>query len=51
MKVKRESYDNAGIVYQLEWKECNVSYIGESGRCLKGRIKGNKEDVMWKNDK
>ena len=51
MKDKRENQDKAGIVYQLECKDCNASYIGESGRCLKDRIKEHKKDVTKKNDK
>ena len=32
-------------------KDCNASYIGESGRCLKDRIQEHKKEVTMKNDK
>ena len=38
-KDKEEDLNKAGVVYKVDCKECDASYIGQTGRHLKERIK------------
>ena len=42
LKDKTEIEDQSGVVYQLSCKDCNASYIGESGRKLGKRLSEHK---------
>ena len=41
-KDKDTDLDKAGVVYQVECDECEASYIGQTGRHLRERIKEHK---------
>ena len=41
-KDKDADLDKAGVVYQVDCKECDASYIGQTGRHLRERLKEHK---------
>ena len=45
LKDKTEIEDQSGVVYQLSCKDCNASYIGESGRKLGKRLSEHKSSA------
>ena len=48
LKDKREAYENSGIVYEIKCLDCSATYIGETGRELKLRIKEHQENSRKK---
>ena len=42
-KDKGDKLEQAGVVYQIDCKECEASYIGQTGRHLKERLKEHKK--------
>ena len=48
LKDKREAYENSGIVYEIKCLDCSASYLGETGRELKLRIKEHQENSRKK---
>ena len=45
LKDKTEIEDQSGVVYQLSCKDCNASYIGESGTKLGKRLSEHKSSA------
>ena len=37
-KDKVDSTEKKGVVYRLNCAECDVTYIGQTGQCLKSRM-------------
>ena len=46
LKDKREAYENSGIVYEIKCLDCSASYVGETGRELKLKIKEHQENCL-----
>ena len=45
IKDRRETLDQANVVYKLECSDCNACYVGETGRLLKERKLEHQKDV------
>ena len=48
LKDKREAYENSGIVYEIKCLDFSASYVGETGRELKLKIKEHQENSRKK---
>ena len=48
LKDKRNNLDKAGVVYGLGCNECDVVYVGETGRQVKDRMQEHRKDVERK---
>jgi hypothetical protein len=48
LKDRREQQEQADVVYKLECKDCDVCYVGETGRQLKERRAEHQKDVEKK---
>lgn len=51
MKDARSSEEKAGVIYKMPCRDCEVCYIGETGRALRERLKEHEKDVIKKNIK
>ena len=53
MGLKKEGVDwmMRGLVYEVNCKECEKVYIGETGRCIKNRLVEHKADIRGAKDK
>ena len=50
-KKKRPEELRRGVVYEVSCSECNMKYIGETGRSLQERLKEHKYAVRTANTK
>lgn len=48
LKDKRSVGERAGVVYQLDCKDCDAKYVGETGRQLQDRMKEHQRDIVNK---
>ena len=38
VKDRTNAHEKKGVVYKLKCKDCDVTYVGQTGQCLKTRI-------------
>lgn len=50
MKDKRPNKDKKNVVYKIDCSECDIAYIGETGRDTKTRIKEHQKYIEKKNE-
>ena len=50
-KDKLHSYEKSGIIYEIDCKDCEMTYIGQSKRKLLLRTKEHIRDVKKQNKK
>jgi len=47
-KDKIDIFNQIGVVYKINCKDCDASYVGQTKRCLTTRIKEHKKDINKK---
>ena len=48
VKDKTKTCDNVNVVYKINCKDCNASYVGQTGRRLNVRIKEHTKNIICK---
>ena len=46
VKDRRELNDRAGVVYEIECKDCDKTYVGETGRKIGTRMNEHSNDIV-----
>ncbi|KYN09399.1 hypothetical protein ALC57_18504 [Trachymyrmex cornetzi] len=43
----RSKLSHTDVVYKIECQDCDASYVGQTGRCLKTRINEHRNHINW----
>ncbi|KYN15231.1 hypothetical protein ALC57_12529, partial [Trachymyrmex cornetzi] len=43
----RSKFSHTDVVYKIECQDCDASYVGQTGRCLKTRINEHRNHINW----
>ena len=46
-KDVRPKLFHTNVVYKIDCRDCEASYMGQTGRCLKTRINEHKNHIIW----
>jgi hypothetical protein len=48
---KKGDMEKKGVIYRIQCKDCDMCYVGETGKKLKERVKQHKDDVRLERDR